>query len=168
MGGKLYYSFKAPNEGVRFFVLDSTYPVPEQIAWLEKELKGSNEAWKIAVFHHPLYSSGTRHGSDVRLRETLEPLFIKYNVSVVFSGHDHVYERIKPQHDIAYFVTGSGGQLRPGNIDKVSDYTAKGFDTDRAFMVVEIAGDTLSFNAISRLGEIVDSGVVVRRKPPTP
>ena len=165
MGGKLYYSFKAPKEKVRFFMLDSTYPVPEQIDWLEQELKTSSDDWKIVVFHHPPYSSGGRHGSDLRLRETLEPLFIKYNVSVVLNGHDHFYERIKPQHGIVYFVAGSGGQLADGDIDKGSDITAKGFDTDRAFMVVEIAGDKMYFNAVSRLGEVVDSGVIERRVP---
>jgi predicted MPP superfamily phosphohydrolase len=168
MEGKLYYSFKAPHGKVRFFMLDSTYPVPEQIDWLEKELKSSSDDWKIVAFHHPLYSSGGRHGSDVRLRETLEPLFIKYNVSLVLAGHDHFYERIKPQHGIAYFVTGSGGQLADGDIDKGSDLTAKGFDTDRAFMAVEIAGDTMYFNAISRLGQVVDSGVIARRVPQSP
>lgn len=168
MDGKLYYSFKAPRQKVRFFMLDSTYPVPEQIDWLEKELKSSSDDWKIVAFHHPLYSSGGRHGSDVRLRETLEPLFIKYNVSLVLAGHDHFYERIKPQHGIAYFVTGSGGQLADGDIDKGSDLTAKGFDTDRAFMAVEIAGDTMYFNAISRLGQVVDSGVIARRVPQSP
>jgi 3',5'-cyclic AMP phosphodiesterase CpdA len=149
-------------------MLDSTYPVPEQIDWLEKELKSSSDDWKIVAFHHPLYSSGGRHGSDVRLRETLEPLFIKYNVSLVLAGHDHFYERIKPQHGIAYFVTGSGGQLADGDIDKGSDLTAKGFDTDRAFMAVEIAGDTMYFNAISRLGQVVDSGAIARRVPQSP
>ena len=168
MGGKLYYSFKAPTGKVRFFVLDSTYPVPEQIDWLEKELKASVEEWKIVAFHHPLYSSGGRHGSDIRLRETLEPLFIKYNVSVVLAGHDHFYERIKPQHDIVYFVEGSGGQLANGDIDTASGLTAKGFDTDRTFMVVEIDGDRMYFNAISRLGQVVDSGVIVRRMPQKP
>jgi predicted MPP superfamily phosphohydrolase len=168
MGGRLYYSFKAPHGKVRFFMLDSTYPVPEQIDWLEKELKSSSDDWKIVAFHHPLYSSGGRHGSDVRLRETLEPLFIKYNVSLVLAGHDHFYERIKPQHGIAYFVTGSGGQLADGDIDKGSDLTAKGFDTDRAFMAVEIAGDTMYFNAISRLGQVVDSGAIARRVPQSP
>ena len=69
MDGKLYYSFKAPKQSVRFFALESTYPEPEQIAWLEKELKGSNDDWKIVFFHHPLYSSGERHGSDIQLRE---------------------------------------------------------------------------------------------------
>jgi predicted MPP superfamily phosphohydrolase len=163
MAGKLYYSFKAPNEKVRFFMLDTTYPVPEQIDWLEKELKASSDDWKIAVFHHPPYSSGGRHGSDLQLRETLEPLFLKYNVSVVFNGHDHFYERIKPQHGIVYFIAGSGGQLAGGDIDKGSDITAKGFDTDQAFMAVEISGDKMYFNAISRLGEVVDSGVIERR-----
>lgn len=165
MDGKLYYSFKAPDEDVRFFALESGYPVPEQIRWLEKELEGSNEDWKIAFFHHPLYSSGDRHGSDVRLREVLEPLFLKYNVSVVFNGHDHFYERLKPQKGIAYFVVGSGGKLRRGNIDRRSGLTARGFDTDQAFFAAEIDGDEMYFNAISRTGEIVDSGVITRRKP---
>lgn len=163
MDGKLYYSFKA-KQNVRFFALESTYMDPEQVAWLEKELKGSNEAWKIPYFHHPPYSSGDRHGSDQRLREVLEPLFVKYNVSVVFTGHDHFYERVKPQQGIVYFVVGSGGQLRKGNIDRNTGLTAAGNDTDQAFLAAEINGDTLSFNAVSRGGQVIDSGVITRRK----
>src|SRR4030095_12640565 len=151
MAGKLYYSFKAPKGKVRFYMLDSSYPVPEQIDWVEKKLKGRGEDWKIAFFHPPPYSAGGRHGSDLKLRETLEPLFIKYNVSVVLNGHDHFYERIKPQQGIVYFVVGSGGQLADGDIDKNSNITDKGFDTDQAFMAVEIAGNKMYFNAISRL-----------------
>ena len=163
MDGQLYYTFN-PRPDVRFFVLESTYPEPEQIKWVEKELAGSTSDWKIAVFHHPLYSSGDRHGSDLRLREVLEPLFVKHNVSVVLTGHDHFYERVKPQKGITYFVAGSGGQLRSGNIDRTSGLTAGGFDTDLAFMAAEIAGDEMYFNAISRQGAVVDSGVLTRRK----
>jgi hypothetical protein len=163
MDGKLYYTF-SPRADVRFFILESTYPEPEQIQWAEKELQASGSDWKIAVFHHPLYSSGERHGSDLRLRNVLDPLFIKYNVSVVLTGHDHFYERVKPQNGIAYFVVGSGGQLRKGNIDRSSGLTASGFDTDLAFMAAEIAGDEMYFNAISRQGSVVDSGVLTRRK----
>ena len=163
MDGKLYYTVK-PKADVRFFFLESTYPVPEQIQWVENELKNSDSDWKIAVFHHPLYSSGDRHGSDLRLREVLEPLFLKYNVSVVLNGHDHFYERIKPQKGIQYFVVGSGGKLRAGNIDKGSGLTARGFDTDLAFMAAEIVDDQMYFNTISRSGQIVDSGVLTRRK----
>ena len=163
MDGKLYYTL-TPKPNVRFFVLESTYPEPEQIKWVETELKASSHDWKIVYFHHPLYSSGDRHGSDLRLREVLEPLFLKYNVSVVLNGHDHFYERVKPQKGIVYFVVGSGGQLRKGNIDRGSGITASGFDTDQAFMAAEIAGDEMYFNAISRMGQTIDSGVLTRRK----
>jgi hypothetical protein len=162
MDGKLYYTF-SPKPNVRFFMLESTYPVPEQIAWVEKELQASGSDWKIPVFHHPLYSSGERHGSDATLRGVLEPLFEKYNVSVVMTGHDHFYERVKPQKGIIYFVVGSGGKLRAGNIDRSSGLTAGGFDTDLAFLAAEIDGDEMYFNAISRQGAIVDSGVFTRR-----
>ena len=164
MEGKTYYTFKAPHEDVRFFALETDYPSREQVAWLEKELSASGEKWKIPYFHHPLYSSGGRHGSDVQLRQALEPLFMKYGVSVVLTGHDHFYERIKPQNGIVYFVVGSGGKLREGNIEDRSPLTAKGFDTDLAVMFAEIDGDQMFFNVISRPGTIIDSGMVERRK----
>jgi predicted MPP superfamily phosphohydrolase len=164
MDGKLYYSLKAPKQDVRFFALESTYMDQEQLAWLEKELSASKEDWKICFFHHPLYSSARTHGSELKLRAVLEPLMIKYNVSLVLTGHDHVYERIKPQNGIPYFVTGSGGQLRDGDLRRGSPLTAKGFDTDQAFMLMEIDGDQLTFVAISRKGQIIDSGTLTRRK----
>jgi 3',5'-cyclic AMP phosphodiesterase CpdA len=167
MEDHFYYTFKAPKQNVRFFALESTYPEPEQIKWAEGELKKSSDDWKIPFFHHPLYSSGGRHGSDIRLRETLEPLFVQYNVSVVFTGHDHFYERVKPQKGIVYFVTGSGGQLRSGDLEEGSPLTARGFDTDYAFLACEIDGDQMYFNAISRTGQVIDSGVISRRQPST-
>jgi hypothetical protein len=163
MGGKLYYTFD-PQKDVRFFALETTYATPEQFAWFEKEVKSSGAKWKIPYFHHPLYSSGERHGSDLLLRNTLEPLFLKNGVSVVFTGHDHFYERTKPQNGITYFVVGSGGKLRAGNIDRGSGITARGFDSDLAFLVAEIDGDQLYFNTISRSGSVIDSGVIERRK----
>lgn len=164
MGGKEYYTMKPSKQSVKFFALDSTYPSPEQIAWLRSELRGSTEDWKIPYFHHPPYSSADRHGSDPSTRKAFEPPFVQYNVSAVFTGHDHVYERIKPQQGIVYFVVGAGGQLRNGNINRSSTLTAKGFDTDRSFLIAEISGDEMFFNAIARTGAVVDSGVITRRK----
>ena len=164
MGGKQYYTFR-PKLGVRFFALDSNYMSPEQLTWLENELKASGSDWKIAFFHHPLYSSGGRHGSDAALRDQLEPLFIKYSVDVVLSGHDHFYERLKPQKGIAYFVVGGSAKLRSGDIG-TTGLTAKGFDTGYSFMAVEIAGDEFHFQTISDQGKTVDSGVVKRRAAP--
>jgi hypothetical protein len=164
MDGKLYYTFKGSKQSVRFYALESTYMDPEQIVWFEKELRNSDSDWKIPYFHHPPYSSGDRHGSDARLREVLEPLFLKYNVSVVFTGHDHFYERTKPQKGIVYFVVGAGWKLRKGNIDTNSGITAKGNDQEYSFLVAEIDGDELTFNAVSRVGEVFDSGTLTRRK----
>jgi Calcineurin-like phosphoesterase len=166
MDGNTYYTFKAPKQDVRFFALESDYPEPKQIAWLEKELASSGEDWKIPYFHHPLYSSGRKHGSHIELRRTLEPLFVEANVTVVFAGHDHFYERVKPQQGIVHFVAGSGGQLRRGGIDRRTGLTAVGFDTDQVYMAVEIQDDKLYFNAISRQGRIIDSGVIERRQEP--
>jgi 3',5'-cyclic AMP phosphodiesterase CpdA len=168
MNGERYYSFK-PKENVRFFALDSNYMDRKQLEWLEKELSSSGSDWKIAFFHHPLYSSGEKHGSDVELRKVLEPLFVKYGVTVVLSGHEHFYERIKPQQGIYYFVSGGAAKLRKGNINKRSAITAMGFDTDNHFMLAEIDGDAFRFEAISRKGKVFDSGVITRQngKPVT-
>jgi predicted phosphodiesterase len=161
MNGSTYYSFKKGN--VHFFALNSNYMDPVELAWLENELKGAGDKdWKICYFHHPLYSSGRTHGSSLDLRRVLEPLFIKYHVDVVFAGHDHVYERVKPQNGIYYFTEGSSGELRPGDL-KQSTITAKGFDSDNAFMLVEFAGNQMNFQTISRTGRNADSGVIERQ-----
>jgi predicted phosphodiesterase len=164
MNGQRYYSFVRGN--VRFLALDSTGMDQKQQAWIETTLRDAREDWKICYFHHPLYSNAARHGADVGMRVILEPLFTKYGVDVVFSGHDHVYERVKPQKGIYYFVSGAAGQLRRGNM-RPDEETAAYFDQDQSFMLVEIAGSELYFQSISRTGKVVDSGTISRPvKPP--
>jgi 3',5'-cyclic AMP phosphodiesterase CpdA len=162
MNGQRYYTFARKN--VRFFALDSTRMDPKQVAWIETSLQEAREAWKICYFHHPLYSNASRHGSSVDLRVLLEPIFVKHGVNVVLSGHDHVYERLKPQKGIFYFVSGSAGQLRKGNM-RPTDQTDAYFDQDQSFMLLEIAGPELHFQAISRTGKTVDSGVIRAVRP---
>ena len=158
MGGELYYSF-SPAEDVRFFALYSDYLDPEQVRWLEEELAESTERWKICFFHHPLYSSGGRHGPSLELRAVLEPLFVTHGVDVVFSGHEHFYERLLPQNGITYFTSGAGGKLRAGDV-QASEQTAAKYDDGRSFMVLELVGDDLHFQVISASGTTVDLGVV--------
>jgi predicted phosphodiesterase len=160
MNGQRYYTFARNN--VRFFALDSTFMDQKQVTWLDGALGDAREEWKICFFHHPLYSNASRHGSSFDLRVMLEPLFLKHGVNVVFSGHDHVYERVKPQKGIYYFVSGSAGQLRKGNMTR-SDQTAASFDQDQSFMLVEVAGADMFFQVISRAGQTVDSGVIHRQ-----
>jgi len=164
MNGKEFYRFTKGS--VAFYALNSTYMDKRQIEWLERELAKDTSEWKICFFHHPPYSSGGKHGSDKQLREIVEPIFVKYGVNVVLTGHDHFYERIKPQKGIYYFVSGGGGKLREGNVRGNSPLTAKAFDTDMHFMIAEIVNDSLYFQAISRTGETVDSGVLPRQRKP--
>jgi predicted phosphodiesterase len=162
MEGKRYYTFRKGD--AEFFVADSTYVTPEQVKWLSEALDRSDAKWKIAYFHHPLYSSGAKHGSELDLQQLFEPLFIKSGVDVVFAGHEHFYERIKPQKGIYYFTQGGGAKLREGNIRARSALTARGFDTDNSFTLIEIVDDQMFFETISRRGQVVDSGSLLRRE----
>ncbi len=164
MNGQRFYTFQKKDS--RFFALDSNYMDKDQQAWLEKELAASNSKWKIAYFHHPLYSSGATHGSEVDLRTIIEPLFKKYNVNLVFAGHEHFYERIKPQSGIYYFTAGGSAKLRSGDI-RTGALTAKGFDTEQSFMMVELDGDVMRFQTISKSGKRVDSGEITRQNAGT-
>ena len=160
MNGERYYTFKpSVNSNVRLFALDSNYMDPKQLEWLEKELAASGSDWKIPFFHHPMFASGM-HGSDEILKGQLEPLFIKHGVNVVFMGHEHFYERIKPQKGIQYFVAGASAKLRKGDINPRTGLTAFGYDSGYTFMLVEIVGDELFFQTITERGQTIDSGVV--------
>jgi hypothetical protein len=159
MGAQRYYTFvKGP---LRVVVLDTNLIDEAQLSWFEATLAAVREPWKIVIFHHPIYSDGVRHGSDLELRTRLEPLLVRYGVNVVFSGHDHFYQRVKPQQGITYFVEGSSGQLRKGGVTPTA-INAVAFAEDQTFMLVEIAGDQLTFQTITRDGRIVDSGRISR------
>lgn len=162
MEGQEYYRFTKGN--VSFYSLNSNYMDKKQIEWLNDKLASDTSDWKVCYFHHPPYSSGSSHGSDKKLREVVEPIFVKNGVDVVFAGHEHFYERIKPQKGIYYFISGSGGKLRKGDVKKGSALTDKAFDRDMSFMLIEVAGDQMHFQVISRTGETVDSGLIARAK----
>ena len=170
MEGRRYYTFRRNERrleglagaGVRFFVLDSRSFDPSQLVWLREELARSGTDWKICYFHHPLYTSGRYTTAARFLRIALEPILIEGNVDVVLTGHEHFYERMHPQHGIAYFISGGAGSLRKEDIKRPSSIMARGFDTDFHFMMIEISGDTLYFQAISRTGETIDAGSLAR------
>jgi predicted phosphodiesterase len=169
MEGRRYYTFRKSERrlaglagaGARFFVLDSRTFDVDQLEWLREELAESGTHWKIAYFHHPLYKSPRYRALARALRLVLEPILIAGDVDVVLSGHEHVYERTHPQHGISYFVSGAAGSLRRGDV-RPSPITARAFDSDYHFMLMEISGPELYFQTISRQGETVDAGVISR------
>lgn len=162
MNGKEYYRFKKGN--VAFYALNSNYMDKKQLQWLQDQLRLDTSEWKVCFFHHAPYSSAKSHGSDDDLRKVLEPIFVQYGVNVVLTGHDHIYERVKPQQGIYYFVSGAAGKLRKGDVKRQSPLTDKAFDQDLHFMLFEVVDDQMYFQAISRTGQTVDSGVMARQK----
>ena len=167
MGGKRYYSFEKGGGLAEFFALDTTEQdgggmSEAQLTWLKGALESSKADWKVAYFHHAIYSSGKMHPPYFKMRSQLEPLFVEYKVNVVFSGHFHVYERIKPQKGIQYFVAGSGGKLMKGNLDPKSTQMAAGNDQVQIFLLVEIAGSEMTVTAIDLTGKVIDKSHVIR------
>lgn len=162
MNGERYHTFKRGD--VQFYALDSNYMDSRQLTWLEDNLRSSNAHWKICFFHHPLYNDGKSHGPDLDLRNQLSPLLKSYGVNAVFSGHEHAYERIKPVEGIYYFIQGSSGKLVRNDFHR-SESMLTSYDRDRTFMLVEIDGENLYFQTVSRSGETIDSGQLPRQLP---
>ena len=164
MEGHRYYTFVPPvdpitrwDTRVRFFALDSTYLSLEQLRWFEKEVTESRAEWKIAFMHHPVYTSG-RYGLAARgIRLALESSLVNGGVDVVFTGHEHIYERSELQRGILYFISGGAGSLRAGDA-KQSPQIARSYDQDYHFMLAEISDEGFFFQAINRKGETVDAG----------
>lgn len=165
MNGEQYYTVKPERASVRLFAIDSNYVDKKQLDWLEKELVASGSDWRIPFFHHPLYSSSKKRGPNAILRDQLEPFFVKHGVDVVFTGHEHFYERTKPQKGITYFIAGSSAKLRRGDLRKTA-LTAKGWDQGYTFMLIEIAGGEMHFQTISERGQTIDSGIIRRMAKP--
>jgi hypothetical protein len=109
--------------------------------------------------HYPPYSAGS-HGSDMIIRDRYSPLFEEFSVDMVFSGHDHNYQRTVPlaraapaEDGVTYIVTGGGGAPLY-DMDSV-DWTAV---TRKAhhFVLIKIVGNSLRLSAIDSKGEVFD------------
>ena len=159
MNDRFYYSFDQGN--ARLVALNSNHPQdPEQIKFLDNAFSNAGNKWRICFFHHPLYSSG-QHADESRavIRPALEGALVRNRVNVVFSGHEHLYERVAPQQGVRYFVSGGGG--RNLYSFRRSDFDEAG-SSQHHFMVVGIDGDHLLFEAITPDQKLLDCGILYR------
>jgi predicted phosphodiesterase len=168
MKGERYYSFAPPEDPltrlttpVEFFALDSTNVDGSQLAWLDERLTISKADWKVVLLHHPLYTSGRYRNAARAHRLALEPILTRHHVNIVLSGHEHIYQRSQLQHNILYFVSGGAGSLRRGD-GVPAPYIARSVDDDYHFVLMEVEGGAMHFQAISRSGETIDAGTLYR------
>lgn len=161
-----WYTFRYGH--AQFFALDTNKPFgegSEQHRWLAAQLAASQAPWKFAFFHHPPFSGG-EHGGSGYVRAALDPLFERHDVQVVFAGHDHHYERMKPREDYVkdgrpttYVVTGGGGAwLRRARATTATAVVRSAYH----FVGVTLAGDHLSAEAIDEAGATFDGWSVDR------
>ena len=173
MGPRPYFSILRENASVEFFGLDSNAFLTTnlslegrtQLQWLDTTLAQSKSAWKIVLLHHPLYSSARRHGWNSgdknemeAVRSTVEPFLEKHKVRIVLAGHDHVYERLKPQKGIHHFVSGAGAEIRRGDLQTNSPFYQIGNDKELSFMLFSATPDSIRYWAINSQGLVIDSG----------
>lgn len=138
---------------VHVVVLDSETDLRPQRAWLDADLRATDRPWKVVVIHRPPFASGY-HRSDLWVRQILVPIFIRRGVDLVFSGHEHHYERSRAMRGVHYVVTGGGGRgTRP-----VGENPFTAFSLRVAHFVYVVADrDTLTLYAIDATGTLFDA-----------
>lgn len=157
---ELTYSFAYQN--ALFLMIDVTQPIEEQTAWIEDQLKSSKQEWKFAVFHFPPYNSVEFYQDII---DEWGPLFDRYHVDMVISGHFHYYLRTKPIHAgkvednpaegtiylMSVGTTGKNKEMKP------AEYAEIQFGADHLYQHVEIVGSSLRYTSYGADGETKDS-----------
>jgi 3',5'-cyclic AMP phosphodiesterase CpdA len=115
-----------------------------QHAWLEETLANSDARWKIVAVHDSPYSAGYQ-GSNLRVRERWAPLFARHGVQLVFSGHDHDYQRSHPIDGVTYVISGGAARTRRSG---ARDFTAVSFKWHH-FVDVQVFADRLELRAVN-------------------
>ena len=150
-GRERWYSFDYGD--VHFVGLDTEQVGPEQVEWLDRDLSDNQRPWTVVYFHRPPFSSGM-HGNASAVEQAFVPVFQNHAVPIVFSGHEHNYERTRPIGGVTYVVTGGGGK----SIRAVgtSDFTVKS-ESVLHVMEVEVHGRSMAIRAVDVAGASVDS-----------
>lgn len=161
--------------------LNSNERFEEQAKWLEQQLSQNTKRWIVCVFHHPLFSAAKAR-DNAELRATWKPILDKYHVDLVLQGHDHSYARsgagfddspegdrsppitvgnvatgvtyVEEEVGTVYVVSVSGPKMYPAqprqSMKKVGEDT-------QLYQVIQIDGDTLTFEARTANGELYDA-----------
>ena len=120
-----YYSFDWG--GVHFIALDTNRPLADaangtgrMLDWLENDLRKTRQFWRVVYFHHTPFPNATHEGDPVTAlaRSRIAPILERYDVQLVFSGHEHNYQQsltirngvaVEPGTGVRYITTGGGG-----------------------------------------------------------
>lgn len=151
---------------VHFFVIDSDQREPDgvqststQAKWLKQQLTASTSPWQLILMHHSPYSSSAVHGSQSRMQWPYK----EWGADAVFSGHDHVYERLEID-GLVYFVNGLGGAGRYSFSTPVSGSKVR-YAENHGAMLIEATEQKITFRMINILGDLIDEKVLSQSEP---
>jgi hypothetical protein len=162
-----YYSFDyGPAHFIVLDQLTTSFTVGSaQYTWLVNELASSKKLWKFIYFHEPGWSAGGGHRNNTTVQNVIEPLCEKYNVPIVFAGHNHYYARATVQAagglTIQHITTGGGG----APLYKPDPFSPKIVSCKSAYHFCKIKivdQNTLYFEAVSIEGKIIDQFIINR------
>jgi 3',5'-cyclic AMP phosphodiesterase CpdA len=167
--GAGWYSFDV--SGVHVTVLDSNrYSDDKQLAWLDADLvraRASGARALFAIVHHGPYARGP-HGGDPMAVARYVPVLVKRGVAVLFSGHDHIYQRGK-KDGLTYVVTGGAGASLypitcgvPGRPRCKTEDGAAIVMSAYHYLLVEVLRDDLRMCAKRPDGSLLEACVVLK------
>ncbi|MDQ6609539.1 MAG: metallophosphoesterase [Bacteroidota bacterium] len=128
-----------------------TQDTAAQVKWLRQTLLTSNETWKIAIGHHPVYSSGL-HGNTPELISRFKPIFVQSKLDFYLCGHDHTLEYIfNPSEPVRYLVSGGGSENTPvlGSSNTLFAKSSPGF------LVMTLYANKANFYYYNQLGTLL-------------
>jgi hypothetical protein len=156
-GNERYYDFSWGP--VHFFAIDSIDDEPDgtssnskQARWLQAALSSTPESWKVVYLHYPPFSSGKTHGSDPGMQWP----FKEWGATVVFSGHEHLYERIL-KNGFPYITIGDGGAGLYDFASQSTEGSQVRYNQDWGAMEVDATPERMQFSFINVKNEVVDS-----------
>lgn len=173
--GEEFYSLDFGN--VRMLMMDSSFLTEERRqsmgkdawakeeqrveAWIRSRTGSCEKPWLAAVIHHPVY--GMHDGDTVspQIRELWKPLLEEGRVRIVFSGHQHLYQRTKSIHGVVYLMGNSGQrESRFFHGNNLPEYTQQIYDRGANYQIVEVGARRLKMTSYNQKGLVIDETVL--------
>ena len=177
LSGEEFYAFDFGD--VRFLMLDSSFLTEERKAsmgdgkwqaeeerverWIRRESVDCQKPWLAAVIHHPVYGMHDEDTVSPQIRRLWAPLLETGGVRIVFSGHQHLYQRTGPIHGVVYLMGNSGQrESRFFHGNNLPEYTQQIYDRGANYQIVEAGARRLKMTSYNKKGLVIDETVLGR------
>ena len=175
--GEEFYSLDFGN--VRMLMMDSSFLTEERRqsmgkdawakeeqrveAWIRSRTGSCEKSWLAAVIHHPVYGMHDEDTVSPQIRRLWAPLLETGGVRIVFSGHQHLYQRTRSIHGVVYLMGNSGQrESRFFHGNNLPEYTQQIYDRGANYQIVEAGARRLKMTSYNKKGLVIDETVLGR------